>query len=93
MWIRLPFDDEAPAIGAGLRLVFVERLGRKWVRVRCPFTLRAARLERATWDRLSRNPRARHARRPANLRARVRRWVALTGQDAPPARHPMFTTP
>lgn len=93
MWIRLPFDDEAPAIGSGLRLVFVERIGPKWVRVRCPFTLRCARLKRPVWDRLIRSRRARHASRPSRLRTRVRRWCALTGQAAPSARHPMFTTP
>lgn len=49
---RVYFEDEAPSLGAGWRGVDVVSVGRKWVRLRSPFTGRRARLPRPVWDRL-----------------------------------------
>jgi hypothetical protein len=33
-WLRVYFEDEAPAIGSGLRLIAVDRVTPKWVHIR-----------------------------------------------------------
>ncbi len=43
--------DQAPAIGTGMRFVFVKE-GRKWVYLLSPFTMRTARLRWPVWEAL-----------------------------------------
>lgn len=43
--------DQAPAIGTGMRFVFVKE-GRKWVYLFSPFTMRTARLRWPAWEAL-----------------------------------------
>lgn len=50
------FEDEAPRIGNGHRLVTVE-LGRKWAHVRAISTGDAAKLPLAMWARIARTAR------------------------------------
>ena len=54
-FLQVHLDTECPAIGSGRRIVFVERQGTKWIKVRCPFTLRTARIERPLWHSIERN--------------------------------------
>ncbi len=45
------FKDEAPAIGSGLRFVFVKQ-GHKWVYLLSPYALRTCRVRRQVWDKM-----------------------------------------
>jgi hypothetical protein len=47
-WLRVYFEDEAPTIGSGLRLVAVDRITPQWVRIR-DHTGRTAKLAPATY--------------------------------------------
>ena len=47
-WIYL--HDEAPAIGAGWRGVYVISVGRKWARIESSATGKRARIARHIWD-------------------------------------------
>ncbi|MDP2619894.1 MAG: hypothetical protein Q8P46_06910 [Hyphomicrobiales bacterium] len=51
MFYRVHLNDEAPAIGSGRRTVYVESIGPKYVRLRCPYTFATARLARGVWDK------------------------------------------
>jgi hypothetical protein len=50
-WLRVYFEDEAPTIGSGLRLIAVDRLTPQWVRVR-DHTGRTAKLAMTTYANL-----------------------------------------
>jgi hypothetical protein len=50
-WLGIYFEDEAPAIGSGFRLVAVDRATPTWVRIR-DHAGRTARLDDATWATL-----------------------------------------
>ncbi len=68
--------DQAPAIGCGMRFVFVKE-GRKWVYLLAPFTMRTARLSWPVWKGL----------RPlliddVDTRARVRKAVEQNLRNA-----------
>lgn len=52
---RVLFKDEAPAMGSGLRFVFA-RIGRKWVYLLCPYTLKACKLRLWKWKTLGAEP-------------------------------------
>lgn len=62
---RVFLHDEAPKLGSGWRVVYVERAGRKWVALRCPHTGATARVTAAAWAAIA--PRA----QPASPRAAV----------------------
>lgn len=53
-YLRVHFNDEAPTIGSGRRLVFVESFGPRWVRIRSPWTYQSAKIARDVWDTLPR---------------------------------------
>jgi len=45
------FDGEARKIGSGKRLIHIDSIGPKWVKIRCAIIPgRVARLPRATWN-------------------------------------------
>ncbi len=46
--LRVRFEDEAPRIGSGWRIV-IPKIGRKWVHIVEVSTGRGARLKLATW--------------------------------------------
>lgn len=50
-FLSVHLKDEAPAIGSGLRFVFVKQ-GRKWVYLLSPYTMRACKMRRGTWEAL-----------------------------------------
>jgi hypothetical protein len=50
-WLRVYFEDEAPTIGSGLRLIAVDRLTPQWVRVR-DHAGRTAKLAMTTYANL-----------------------------------------
>ena len=43
-------NDECPALGSGKRLVFIDKIGRKWVTLACPFDATSARVSRKVWS-------------------------------------------
>lgn len=52
MMVSVYLQDEAPAIGSGMRRVIVEREGTVWVRLICPNRLTTAKIRRREWDRI-----------------------------------------
>ncbi len=79
MFYRVDMLSEAEtAIGTGRRTVFLERVGPKWVSLRNPYTLRAARLKRRDWERIERT--ARPICRPRNLKRAVSLYLKFTNQ-------------
>ena len=51
VWVH--FTTEAPRIGSGMRRVYVERIGPKWVKLRAVATGYRATLTRRDWNRLT----------------------------------------
>ncbi len=71
-------SEAETAIGTGRRTVFLERIGPKWVTIRNPYTLRAARLKRGDWNRIART--ARPINRPRNVKRAVTIFLRATNQ-------------
>ncbi len=78
MFLKVHFNDEAPHIGSGHRIVFVEHAGRKWVKIRCPWTLRVQRLPMSRWEPIAKK--AVPIPKPKQLRKHVNGWLASTEQ-------------
>lgn len=53
---RVYLHDELPTIGSGHRTLYVDRVGRLWASLRCPFTLVGARLRLSVWESLKPTP-------------------------------------
>lgn len=56
--LRVYFQDEAPHIGAGWRLIELVSLGHKWAKLRDVSTDTRARLPRAVWIAISKRAKA-----------------------------------
>jgi hypothetical protein len=50
---RVCFENEAPRIGSGWRVVFLEHDGPKWVRLRCAVTGAPVSLSKTVWRALA----------------------------------------
>lgn len=100
--LEIHFNDEAPRIGSGIRLV-VALPGRKWVKLFCPATLITERMRKDKFDRLE--PFCRSAKVPSSRlvkiirgrRRQIKEWNDLrkannevrrqfSGEDAKPER-------
>lgn len=76
MFLQVYFQDEAPQLGCGRRIVYVEKEGRKWVTIRDPFTHASKKLARDVWQRLARKA------TPAKVkRAIIRRTAKEHGRE------------
>ncbi len=73
---RAQFHDEAPRIGSGHRVVFVELLGSKYAHLRSPFTLTTARLPISLWNQI------RLTARPVSLCPKAIKRVAAAHSSA-----------
>lgn len=51
---NIHLDMEAPRIGCGRRIVFLEKTGRKWATICCPYSLRRTRVPLRDWERIER---------------------------------------
>lgn len=52
MFVRVHLHDEAPEIGSGVRLLFVESVGPKTVKVRCPWTFTPHSFKASVWNEI-----------------------------------------
>ena len=73
------FDDEAPRIGSGWRVVYLEHDGRKWVRLRCPFSGVSVSLSRTVWLKVAATARPAHLSAAA-VRTALKTRARATGQ-------------
>ena len=55
MFRLIKLHDEIPGFGSGRRLVYIDKIGRKWVHLALPSTAATARIDYRTWSQLTRS--------------------------------------
>ena len=82
-FLTVHFQDEAPKFGSGRRLVYLDKVGRQWVTLVCPFRVESQRIKRQVWD----GTLARSAIEQRPIKSIVRRNLQRNvGRDAPKTR-------
>lgn len=80
MFAIVQFNDEAPAIGSGTRMVFVTSSGPSWVSMINVYSLRTARVKRRQWEDMRPRSHTPTLKAKTAMRKNARKILRLTGQ-------------
>lgn len=79
--------DEVPRLGSGRRLVIVDTVGHKWVKLVNPTNMERVRIKRKTWNALASRA-VEHQPSATVIKRNLKRHV---GRDAPQTRKDLRT--